>query len=133
MSDRQMSGWTGWVVFAGVMMVMLGIWHAIVGFAGLFKKDYYVVSSNYAFKLSSTGWGWIHIFLGVIVALAGFAVLSGATWARVVGILLAVVSALGAFVWLPYYPVWGILIVTLDVIVIYALAAHGGDLKQSAM
>jgi hypothetical protein len=129
MSDRQMSGWSGWVVFAGVMMVMLGIWHAIVGVAGLFKKDYYVINPNYAFKLSTTGWGWIHIFLGVLVALAGFAVLRGATWARVIGILLAVVSALGAFVWLPYYQVWGILIVTLDVIIIYALAAHGSELK----
>jgi hypothetical protein len=86
---------------------------------------------NYLFKFDVTTWGWIHLILGIIVALAGWGLLSGRTWARVVGITLAVLSAIANFLWLPYYPLWSLLIIALDVLVIWALAAHGHELRDA--
>ena len=74
-----------------------------------------------------TGWGWIHLILGIVVALAGFYVLSGRLWARIIGITMALFSAIANFFFIPYYPVWSVLIIALDVFVIWALATYRGD------
>jgi hypothetical protein len=80
---------------------------------------------------ATPGWaGWIHMILGVIVALAGFGLLAGRTWARAVGITLAVLSAIANFMFIPYHPFWALLVIALDVFVIWALAAHGGELRD---
>ena len=129
--SQERTGWTGWIVFAGVMMVIIGIWHAIAGFAAILKKDFYAVSPNYVFKLSSNGWGWIHLIMGIVIALAGLALMQGAVWARTIGVLLAIISSIAAFAWMPYYPVWAIIIITVDIFVIFALTAHGRDLADS--
>jgi hypothetical protein len=76
--------------------------------------------------------GWIHLILGIVIIFAGFALLSGAVWARTIGVILAIISALAAFSWLPYYPVWGILIAALAVAVIWALTTHGRDVTMDA-
>jgi hypothetical protein len=88
------------------------------------------VSPNYVISWDATVWGWIHLLLGIIVVLAGFALMQGATWARIVGIILVGLSAIANFAFIPYYPVWSILIVALDVVVLWALIAHGRDLAQ---
>ncbi|HSO56100.1 MAG TPA: hypothetical protein VL330_25905, partial [Actinomycetes bacterium] len=82
------------------------------------------------FQFDATTWGWIHLVLGVIMAAAGWGLLSGKTWARAVAITLAVLSAIANFLFIPYYPFWSLLIITLDVFVIWAVAAHGGDLRE---
>jgi hypothetical protein len=120
-------GWAiGFIVFAAVMMMMTGAFQALAGLVAIFENEFYVATRNYLFQFDATSWGWIHLLLGVIVALAGFALLSGATWARVVGITLAVLSAIANFLFIPYYPFWSLLIIALDVFVIWALAVHGG-------
>ena len=120
-------GWAvGFIVFAAVMMMMTGVFQALAGLVAIFENEFYVATRNYLFQFDATSWGWIHLILGVIVALAGFALLSGATWARVVGITLAVLSAIANFLFIPYYPFWSLLIIALDVFVIWALAVHGG-------
>jgi hypothetical protein len=129
MTERTTSGWAvGWTTFAALMMIMIGFWHAIAGLVALFEDQFYVVGQEYVFQLDVTTWGWIHLILGVVVGLAGVALLSGATWARVVGVILAVVSAVAAFAWLPYYPIWGGLIAASAIFVIWALTAHGRDI-----
>ena len=70
------------------------------------------------------------VIVGVLVALAGWAVFSGRTWGRVVGIILATLSAIANFLFIPYYPFWALLLITLDIFVIWAIAAHGGDLRE---
>jgi hypothetical protein len=80
------------------------------------------------FQLDATGWGWIHLLVGVVVACAGVAVMAGQTWARIVGITLAVVSALTNFAFIPYYPFWSLTVIALDVFVVWALAVHGRDM-----
>jgi hypothetical protein len=116
----------GFIVFAAVMMMMTGVFQALAGLVAIFENTFYVAARNYTFEFDVTAWGWIHLILGVIVALAGFGLLSGATWARVVGITLAVLSAIANFLFIPYYPFWSLLIIALDVFVIWALAVHGG-------
>jgi hypothetical protein len=117
-------GWaTGFIVFAAVIMMMTGVFQ---GLAAIFENQFYVVARNYLYEVDVTAWGWIHLVLGVVVALAGFGVLSGATWARAVGIALAVLSAIANFLFIPYYPFWSLLIIVLDVFVIWALAVYGG-------
>ena len=93
MTERTTSGWAvGWTTFAALMMIMIGFWHAIAGLVALFEDQFYVVGAEYVFQLDVTTWGWIHLILGVVVGLAGVALFSGATWARTIGVILAVVS-----------------------------------------
>jgi hypothetical protein len=120
-----MAPWaTGFAVFASVMMIMLGAFHAFMGLVALFNDEFFVKLPDYTFRLDITGWGWIHLIGGAIVLWAGIALLSGRLWARVVGIALAVLSAIANFLWLPYYPVWSILVIGLAVIVIWALTRY---------
>jgi hypothetical protein len=122
-------GWaTGFIVFAAVLMILSGVFQALEGLAAIFENEFYVAARNYLYEVDVTAWGWIHLILGVVIALAGFGVLSGATWARAVGIALAVLSAIANFLFIPYYPFWSILIIALDVFVIWALAVHGGKM-----
>ena len=90
-------------------------------------NEFYVNTPNYLFKFDATRWGWIHLLVGLLVLLAGFAVLAGQTWGRVIGIVLAVFSAMANFAFIPYYPFWSLTIIALDVFVIWALATHGRD------
>lgn len=126
---QQTSGWAvGWTTFAALMMVMIGFWHAIAGIVAIFEDTFYVMGQEYLFQFDATTWGWIHLILGVLILLAGISLFSGAVWARTIGVILAVVSAIAAFAWLPYYPIWGALMAAAAVFVIWALTAHGRDI-----
>jgi hypothetical protein len=125
---RPVSGWAvGFAAFAGAIMLMIGIFHVFAGLAALFNDNFFTRNSNYTYDINITGWGWIHLILGIIIAAAGLGIFSGATWARVVGIILALLSAVANFFYIPVYPVWAILIIALDVVVIWALASIGGE------
>ena len=125
------SGWAvGFTVFAAVMMITVGAWQALQGLIGIFENEFYVQTRNYLFKFDATTWGWTHLILGLIVAFAGWGLFSGRTWARTVAIILAVLSALANFLFIPYYPFWSLLLITLNIFVIWAVAAHGGALRD---
>jgi hypothetical protein len=118
----------GWILFAGILMIMIGIFHAISGLAALIEDDFYVTTPNYLLEFDVTTWGWIHLIGGIVVLLAGFGVFAGRTWARAVGITLAGVSAIANFAFIPYYPLWSLTIIALNIFVIWALAVHGREL-----
>jgi hypothetical protein len=125
MSDDSLSRQPGAAVatvFAGALMIMVGIFQAIQGLVALVEDDFYVAVSNYTFEFDVTTWGWIHLILGAVVALAGLFIFSGNVAARAVGIFLAVLSAIANFLWIPYYPIWSILIIALCIFVIWGLA-----------
>ena len=103
---------------------------ALQGLVAIFENEFYVATRNYLFQFDATTWGWIHLVLGLLVAFAGWGLLSGRTWARTAAIALAVLSATANFLFIPYYPFWSLLIITLDIFVIWAVAAHGGDLRE---
>jgi hypothetical protein len=130
-ADRETSGWAvGFILFAAIMMIMVGVFQALQGLIAIFENEFYVATRNYLFQFDATSWGWIHLILGLLVAFAGWGLLSGRTWARVVALTLAVLSAIANFLFIPYYPFWALLLITLDIFVIWALAAHGGDLRE---
>jgi len=118
---------SGWSLFAAVIMITVGIFSALDGLAAIIKKEFFVVVRSYAFKLDVTAWGWIHLVLGVLLVVTGYFVLQGADWARGVGIGLASLSAIANFVSLPYYPLWAVLIIALDILVIWGLSVWRPD------
>jgi hypothetical protein len=127
-SSSSDSGWAvGFVLFAAIMMIMLGSFQAIEGLIGIFNSRFYVATPDYVYQFNATAWGWVDLLVGALVALAGVAVLAGQLWGRIVGIALAVLSGIANFMFIPYYPFWSLLIITLDVFVVWALAAHGKD------
>jgi hypothetical protein len=131
-TDVHVSGWAfGLAAFAGAVMLIVGIFQAFSGLAALFNDEFFVVGPNYTYDVDVTAWGWIHLILGVVVAFAGISVYSGATWARSVGIVLAILSAVANFLFIPYYPVWTVLIIALDIAVIWALAVYGTEQAQA--
>ena len=123
-----MNPWArGLAVFAAVMMMTVGVLHVIAGLVALFENEFYVLGARYVLQFDVTTWGWIHLLLGILVAVAGYFVVQGAGWARGVGIGLAALSLIANFLFIPYYPVWSILIVALDVAVIWALCVWNRD------
>jgi hypothetical protein len=122
------SGWAvGWTYFASVMMIMIGVFHAIAGLIAILDDKFYVATRKYVFEFDATQWGWIHLVFGVLIALAGVYVLRGSVVARTVGVVMAFLSAVIGFAWLPYEPVWAVVIIAIAVSVIWALTAHGRD------
>jgi hypothetical protein len=97
----------------------------------VFQRGFYVATTSHLIvHVSYATWGWVHFCIGVLIVLTGFGVMAGATWARILGIAFAVISAIVNLAFLPAYPVWGVLIIALDVVVIYALAVHGREAKD---
>lgn len=130
MSENRSEWAVGFTYFAGFMMVMIGFFDMIQGFAALFKKDFYAVTPNYVFHFNASTWGWIHMLLGLIVLLAGFSLFTGAVWARTLGVIMAVVIAITNFAFIPVYPVFSIVIIATCIFVIWALTAHGRDVTM---
>jgi hypothetical protein len=129
--DEQPSGWAiGFTAFAGIMMIVMGIWWIMAGLVAVLNSEFFVVTFRWIFQFDVSAWGWIHLLLGILILVAGFFLFAGAIWARVVGVILAVLSALVAFAWLPYYPFWALLFVALSVGVIWALTVHGRDITE---
>lgn len=125
------SGWVGWVFFAGIMLTLVGVFQVMAGLVALFDKSYYLVTTNHlVVHMSYTAWGWVHIALGALAIFAGAGVMSGRMWARIYAILLASISAVANLAFISAYPVWGVIMITVDVLVIYALAVHGNELKS---
>jgi hypothetical protein len=132
MTEEKPSGWAiGWTAFAGIMMIMMGIWWAISGLVAVFNDEFYLVTQNWIFQFDVSTWGWIHLILGAVILASGFGLFSGAVWARIVGVIIAVISGLVAFTWLPYYPVWGIILIAISIGVIWALTVHGRDITMA--
>jgi hypothetical protein len=122
------SGWAvGFTTFAAVMLTMVGVFQFFEGLAAVIHSDYFVVGARYSYKIDTTAWGWFHLIWGAIVACAGFALFAAKTWARIVGITVASLTAIAQFLYLPYYPLWAMLIIALCVVCIWAIASVGRD------
>lgn len=116
------SGWVvGFASFAAIVMAISGVFQFFEGLAAILNGNYFIVGNNYAFHLDATTWGWIHLIIGAVVTIAGFSIFSRSSWGRIVGIILASIAAIANFFYIPYAPVWSILIIALDIAVIFAL------------
>jgi len=124
-SDQRESPWaSGLTVLAATFLILAGIWDVIAGIAAVVRDDVYLATPNYIYSFDLTAWGWLHLLLGVVQVVAGFAVLKGQMWARVVGIVVACLSMIANFMFLPHYPLWSLLIIALDAGIIWALATY---------
>jgi hypothetical protein len=117
----------GGIVFAATMMVVVGIFQIFQGIAAIAQENFFVLGANYFYDVDTNVWGWIHLGIGVLLVLAGMALFTGALWARAVGIFIAAVSAIANFFFVPYYPLWALLIIAVDVYLIWAIANAGRD------
>ena len=127
-AQREPSGWAiGWTTFAAFMMILVGVYHAIAGLTAIVNDEFFVLGQEYVFKFDATTWGWIHLIGGIVLVLAAFALFGGAVWARTVGVILALISAIANFAWLPYSPVYSIVMIAVAIAVIWALTVHGRD------
>jgi hypothetical protein len=123
--DVQDSPWAnGLTIFAAAMMMIIGFWQALAGIAAVAQDKVYAATPEYIYAFDVTGWGWIHLLLGILIVCAGVAVFMGSTWARVVAIVLASLSMIANFAFIPHYPVWSLTIIALDAAVIWALATY---------
>ena len=120
----------GVTLTAAIILIIGGVLHAMEGVVGLATNEFYVTTQKWIFQFDVTTWGWIHILVGIVAVLAGIGLFSGAVWARTLGVIIAVVSALVSFAWLPYYPIWAVVIIMFDLFVIWALTAHGRDVTM---
>ena len=119
----------GLIYFASSVLVIVGVFHALAGLTALLDDSFYQVPKSYALEANVTTWGWVHLIGGVAFVAAGFFLLSGNLFARIIAVFAAMVSAVASFWSIPYYPVWNILILALDDAVIWAVVAHGHQLK----
>jgi len=124
------TGWVGFVVFAGFMLLLAGGFQIMQGFVAILRDEYYLVTrSGLLVTMDYTAWGWTHLIIGVIAVGTGIGLLAGQMWARVVGIIVAVISAIANVAFLSAYPIWSLIIIATDVLVIYALTVHGREVK----
>ena len=126
-----LSAWVGAVAFAAVIMILLGLWNIIDGLIALTNDKYYTVGPSGLLVLDITGWGWLLLILGIVELAAGFALFSGATWARVVTVVVAAFNGLVQFGFIAAYPVGAVLIMVLSGLVIWAVVVHAGELRDS--
>jgi hypothetical protein len=132
-TEPEVTGWTGWIAFASFMMFLVGSFQAIEGLVAIFDDGYYAVASNgLVVNVDYTAWGWTHLLLGILLILSGVGVLAGNIAARTVGVVLALLSAIVNMLFIAAYPFWSIMIITVDILVIWALTAHGRELKGSS-
>jgi len=125
------TGWAGWIVFAGWMLMLLGFFHLLHGFVALFHDEVYLVGkSGLAISLDYTVWGWIHLVGGGIAILAGVALQRGRLWARVVAVVVAFLSAIVNMAFLPAYPIWSAILVAVDILIIWAVTVHGSVMEE---
>jgi hypothetical protein len=118
-------GWAeGGAVFAGIMLATLGVFQILEGIAAIAKDDVFVRGVNYAFEFDLTTWGWIHLLLGVVAVLTGIGLLMNQVWANILGLVIAVLSAFSSFAFLPYYPLWSLVLLGFDIFIIWALSTE---------
>ena len=120
----------GWIMFAGIIMIAVGAFQAFAGLVGILEDEFYAITPEYVVQFDATTWGWIHLIIGLIVLAAGVGVFSGNVLARTVGVFAALGSMVSVFAWIPWYPIWGVIVIAIDVAVIWALTVHGRDLAE---
>jgi hypothetical protein len=127
------SATSGWLVFAATIAMLAGFFNIIVGLVALFKSSYYVATPGGYLVMNLTGWGWLHLIVGVLAAAAGAALFSNAGWAKVVVVVLAGFNALAMLAFISAAPAWGLIIIVMDVLVIWAVIAHANDPESSTV
>ena len=129
--QKAVTGWTGWVIFAGVILVIRGAMQALFGLGTLLKSTFLIVGQAHVAVVNPTAWGWIHLLVGIAVLAAGFSVMHGSTYGRVVGIMITALALVANLTYASAYPFWALAAAVLDVVILYSLIVHGGELRNA--
>jgi hypothetical protein len=130
-SSQEVSGWAiGFIAFAAMLMMLMGGFHAFAGLVAIIDNAFFTQPREYFTDFTPETWGWVHLIGGIIVFAAGVGLLSGALWARIIAVIIALASAVINFAFLPYYPVWAIIMIAISIGVIWALTVHGRDVAE---
>ena len=131
MSTTRVTGWTGWIVFAAVILLISGVFTAVQGLVALIGPSaYYVLGEGSLWLLDVTGWGWWNLIIGVLLVLVALALVAGQTWARIVALVLVIISAFSQLLLIPAQPWWSLITIAIDVLIIYALTVHGREMRD---
>ena len=131
-NTRGQTGWVGWIVFAGFMLILVGAFHVIEGLVALFRDEVFLVGPRgLVVNVDYTAWGWAHVIGGILAILTGAGLLAGQMWARILAVVVAFASAVLNMAFLPAYPVWSAIVIALDVLVIWAVTVHGSEVKNA--
>jgi hypothetical protein len=130
-APEKFTTWTGFVVFGGMMMILVGTFNAVEGLAGIFDGGYYTTNDTALFNANIKAWGWFLLVMGVVVVIAGMGVIAGKMWARTVAVIVLMLNALSHLFFMPADTAWAVIVITLDVLIIYAIITHGHEFEQS--
>ncbi|MFE2285250.1 hypothetical protein ACFXDJ_13880 [Streptomyces sp. NPDC059443] len=131
-SDGQNPWAASGAMFAGVLMLVEGVLGILKGIVGIAKDDVYARVGDYTFKFDVTAWGWIHLVVGIVLAVVGAGILKGAAWARVTGVTIVALDIVLNFLWLPYTPLWALISIAIGVFIIWALCTDTGSARSNA-
>jgi hypothetical protein len=127
----EMTAWVGWIAYSGFMMCLLGTFHVVQGLVALFQDEYFLVGKQgLAVHVDYTAWGLLHGVSGIIIVAAGVGLFAGKPWARVVGVVVAMASAVVNIGFLAAFPIWSTIMIAIDLLVIWALTVHGDEMRK---
>lgn len=130
-SNKEVTGWIGWIAFASAMLFLGGIFNIFAGFVALLNSTvFYRAATDTVYMMSYTQWGWTHIIVGILALIASGSLASGKMFGRMVAVLIAVVSIVANMAFVPIYPIWSLLVIFLDVMVIFAVTVHGKEVRN---
>jgi hypothetical protein len=127
--NRGPTAWVGWIWFAAMMLVLNGFFNALDGLVALFNKDVYAVTKKGLVTFNFTTWGWILLILGILQVVVAIALIQGRTWGRVVAIILVMLNAFAQVAFITAYPLWSLIVIGLDILVLWALLVHGEEME----
>ena len=126
-SSREMLWADGGTIFAAVLLTTVGVFQVFEGISAIAKDDIFISATNYVFNIDLTTWGWVHLVVGVLAVVVGVSILYGQGWAMIAGIVIAIFSALANFMFIPYYPIWALVVIAFDLFVIWSLSTVWGQ------
>lgn len=125
--ETRVTGWVGWIWFAGMMMIMVGLFNVMNGLLAIVDDTHYIAAGQRLLMFDSTGWGWVHLIIGLVVVVTGIALAVGQPWARIAGVVLVMLNAFTQMAWIAYNPWWSLIVIAIDVLIIYAIIVHGRE------
>jgi hypothetical protein len=132
-TEKRVTAWAGWAFFAGLLMLMQGLFQTTQGLVAIFNDKVLVSGQSNIWLFDITTWGWTHLLLGIVLIVTSFDLMRGGVWGISIGVITTLLSALANFAFLPVYPIWSTVILVVDVLVLYALVAHGSELRSEPL
>ena len=130
MATRRGGAWAGWIAFAGTMLLVIGAINIFQGIVALIDDEHVVATPNNFIIVDITGWGWTLLLWGLAMVAVGLGLLAGMTWARIVGIIVVGLHAIAQVAWIGAYPIWSLLMIALDTLVLFALTARWSEARE---